>query len=174
MRVPPQIATCLTAVALAVIPVIGFSQVYIDLAGYLFRSSVDLHYVLYPFPLHLAMLAFETPWLLLIPGPVSLALVSPQLFKGDCRLKRRSFWSLLVLTILDIVYIGYGWRDGLHYQGVLATRLVGMVTVAWVLVVWTLFVLARRKQTYFWSLAFHFCLCFWFIAYCFPWLGEMP
>jgi hypothetical protein len=132
--------------------------------------------VLTPFP---AMTA--------IPALVSsraIAVVLPSLFffawnAGPVgvgrQVPKRSYWLLIIASILSVIWFAVGWRNGLHYQGpnyvhgVLAVNVVLMGCLA------ALFTRFRRREVSLkLILALHFLLFTWLAWYAFPYLGELP
>ena len=143
-------------------------------------------YLLYPFPA-IPML-FWLSWmskyethlrygqcLAFLVGPALFFLSSPSLLLGKARLSKRTFWTLLALTFLDIATLLFTWRDGYKYvPGERYTNLTIIGSCVWLSVVWLLFRVAKRRQSYWTIFAYHFVFALWLLTNAFPWFGEMP
>jgi hypothetical protein len=132
--------------------------------------------VLTPFP---AMTA--------IPALVSsraIAIVVPSLFffawnagllGVRSQLPNRSYWLLIIATILSVIWFVVGWRTGLHYQGPNYVHRVLAVNVVWLGCLATLFARFRQREVSLkLILALHFLLFTWLAWYALPYLGELP
>ena len=142
-------------------------------------------YLLYPYPLvptAILMLLLmhslgwsPTGYLLILLGPVLLFVSSPSLFFGKARLSRKNFLVLVILSVLEIVYLVLTWRSGYKYvPGVRYTNLTIVLSVVWLVVLWLMFSIARRLQSYRVVFAYQLLLVLWLLMYAFPWFGEMP
>jgi len=100
---------------------------------------------------------------------------NPGLFRGKNKLPKRSYGLLVVVTILSVIWLVVGWKDGLHYQGVEYVHKVCVGTVVWIALLGTLFALYwTRESSFRLNLAVHWLLSAWLAWYAFPYLGELP
>ncbi len=60
-------------------------------------------------------------------------------------------------------------------QGARYTHVVCAVNIAWIVVLWTMFVFVRNsKPTFRMNLLLHWTLFMWLAWYAFPFFGELP
>ncbi len=99
---------------------------------------------------------------------------NPGLSRGQTVLPKRSVVLLGVLTVLSGVYLVGSWTYGMHYQGAQFTYGVCIANVAWLLLLWVVFVRGWRKGSFVNNLLAHWLLFAWLGWYAFPYLGELP
>ena len=99
---------------------------------------------------------------------------NPGLLRGQALLPKRSIVLLGVLTVLSGVYLVGSWTYGMHYQGAKFTYGVCIANVAWLLLLWVVFVRAWRRSSFVNNLLAHWLLFAWLGWYAFPYLGELP
>ena len=95
------------------------------------------------------------------------------LFRGRKIVPWRSIILSLIILVLAVVWLAFGWSYGIEYQGLIYTIImVGYNVIAVCILV--LLLRENRNDPSFWSnLTFHTGLFCW-IAWCaFPWLGEL-
>ena len=110
---------------------------------------------------------------LLVPGFL-FAAWSPQLFRGEGVVPRRSVVLLGVLTLLTVPYFVVSWEYGVEYQGLRHTVAVAVANAFVLAGAWVLLYRARRGATFMRSLVLHAVIFGW-LAWCaFPSLGELP
>lgn len=163
----------------------AFGAAALGLASVLLPHLSLRWYLLYPYPLvptiTLILLSLRslgwspTAYLLVFLGPILFFISSPRLVSGEARLCRKDFWILLVFSALDVLCLTLTWRGGYRYvPGPTYTNLTIVLSLFWVAVLWVIFVLARRRQSYWTIFAYHFVFVLWLLIYAFPWFGEMP
>jgi hypothetical protein len=100
---------------------------------------------------------------------------NPRLFPGQDTVPKRSAVLLAIATLLDIVYFGIGWEDGIAFQGVVYTYSVFIWNAMWMTCLWLVLIRGRRASPSFrTNLLFHWMLFTWFAWHAFPLLGELP
>lgn len=159
----PGLVTFIGGLALAIPAAIGL-------------LSTGVPTALGPFP---AMTALPAMFLssrlvgIVVPSLIFFAW-NPGLFRGENKPPTRSYGLLVVATILSVIWIVVGWKNGLHYQGVGYVHRVSVVTVAWIALLGTLFTLYWKRESFRLNLALHWLLFAWLAWYAFPYLGELP
>jgi hypothetical protein len=157
--------------------IIGLSLFFPALIG---LGLAPVPRVLSPFP------AFTViPGFFLSRWPISMAALivpvlfffawNPGLFRGDAKIPRRSYVLLAFATVLSVLWFVSGWNYGLKYQGAQFTHVVCIVNIAWISLLWAIFVRAWKVgSTFKTNLFLHWMLFAW-LAWCaFPYLGELP
>ena len=87
---------------------------------------------------------------------------------------RRTFALLGLLTVLSIVDFRFGWKDGIHYQGVRYTEGICVLNLMWLAVLWWAIRHWRRHPSFNGNLSFNWLLFAWLAWHAFPYLGELP
>jgi hypothetical protein len=132
--------------------------------------------VLSPFPLLTVLPAFfSAPAMAVIVPSILFSAWNPGLYRGEPKTPKRSYIFFAVLVVLSVIYFIAAWGDGLQFQGRTHTHAVCIVNIVWILVLASLFVLSRRRQSSFlFNLSLHWILFAWLAWYAFPYLGELP
>jgi len=130
--------------------------------------------ILYPLP----GLVFWPSLLLLGPAGVAIPMVlffvwNPGLFYGDRNIPKRSYILLVLTTVLSVLWIVGGWKDGIAIQGAGYNYSVGAINVAWIIVMWVMFGRNWKAEPSFKvNLLVHWLLFAWLAWYAFPFFGE--
>jgi hypothetical protein len=132
-------------------------------------------YSLSPAPMLFAALLAAGMNTLLIPAAFAALfwLWSPQLFRGETSVPKRTFVLLAVSAGLSIANFVVGWTFGVRYQGLAYTiacllTSAGMLTVCAV-ILWK----ARATPSFDYSLLAHTVAFAWLGSYAFPYLGPL-
>jgi len=99
---------------------------------------------------------------------------SPRLFQGQNRVPNRSLILLGVLTALTTVFFIGSRQYGLKYQGPAFTYATCAINIAWIILLWPVFIWARSKKSFHANLLAHILMFVWIGWYAFPYLGELP
>ena len=130
----------------------------------------------YPFPALMFIPALLGLRQLAVAVPVVLFFVwNPGLLTCSPKVPKRSYFLLLVATLLTAPWFAVGWKDGLAMQGAKYNYSVGGVNVVWIATLWIFLARCRKGEPSFKSnLLFHWMLFGWLAWYAFPFFGEMP
>ncbi len=138
-----------------------------------------VHTLLCPFPFVTIVPAFMLasvqlhPLAALVPAALFF-LWCPGLFRGQTKVPNRSVVFFGILTVLTGIFFIGSWSYGLQYQGAAFTYGTCAANIAWIILLWSVFIWARGKQTFHANLLVHFLLFAWLGWYAFPYLGELP
>lgn len=132
-----------------------------------------------PFPLLTLFPAFllagiNAVWFAAFIPPALFIAWNHSLFAGQHNIPRRSLVLLGILTSLTVYYFVESWSFGLRYQGVEFTHGICAANLAWLMLLWMVFVRGWRKPSFFSNLLAHWLLFVWLGWYAFPYLGELP
>lgn len=147
-------------------------------AGFALAALACCGWMLGPYPLVVIIPLFilaKVHLFLLAPFlPTALFFVwNPGLLKGQTSVPIRSVILLAVLTALTTVYFVSSWSYGLQFQGAKYTYGICAANIVWLLVLWAIFIVVRRKASFNLNLLAHFLLFAWLGWFAFPWLGEL-
>jgi hypothetical protein len=107
-------------------------------------------------------------------GPVLLVAWHPGLLTGADEVPRRSDVGLVVISILTVADLAFGWKYGVKYQGKEYTMALVLLNAVAMGIAWVLLTAARRRRTFGSTLASHAFVAGWLVWIAFPWLGELP
>ena len=107
--------------------------------------------------------------------PVVLFFVWNQgLFSGEAKIPRRSYILLIAATVLSVIWLAVGWRDGLAVQGAKYNYGISGINALLMVVLWLLFFWTRKGEPSFrTNLALHWVMFAWLAWYAFPFMGEL-
>lgn len=127
------------------------------------------------------------PLLVILPGlcflPLALAtpVITFAILHADVTRRRaiepiplRSFVLLCLATLGSTFWLGAGWSCGLDYQGTRYTCGIIAVNLAFLAVLWLMWLTLRRDCPFNLRLTFGILLQYWLFWFAFPWLGELP
>ena len=112
---------------------------------------------------------------ILVPSVLFFFLWTPGVRKNSRPdIPKRTIALLSLLTVLTVVYFVASWSDGIRYQGLRHTKVVSIISVAWLAALWLVVVRCWRKPSVIGNLILHWLLFAWLGWYAFPYLGELP
>ena len=109
-----------------------------------------------------------------VVGPLLLLAWHPRLLAGADEVPRRSSVGLVLISILTVADLAFGWQYGLKYQGKPYTMALVLLNAVAMSVAWVLLWVARKRRTFWSTLVSHAFVAGWLVWIAFPWLGELP
>jgi hypothetical protein len=109
-----------------------------------------------------------------VVGPLLLLAWHPRLLAGADEVPRRSPVGLVLISILTVADLAFGWQYGVKYQGKPYTMALVLLNAVAMGVAWVLLWVARKRQTFWSTLVSHAFVAGWLVWIAFPWLGELP
>ncbi len=123
----------------------------------------------------LALSAWHLEYLAILVPSVLFFLWTPGVRKNSWPdIPKRTIVLLSLLTVLTVVYFVAGWSDGIRYQGLRHTKVVCIISVAWLVALWLVVVRCWSQPSVTGNLILHWLLFAWLGWYAFPYLGELP
>jgi len=166
----------------------GLAVLVLAVAGYL-GSAGEVPTVRSPLPLATTLPTFwfwmgvhearELRWVVeyVIPtvvGPLLLLAWHPRLLAGADEVPRLSPIGLVLISILTVADLTFGWQYGVKYQGKPYTVALVLLNAVAMGVAWVLLWFARKRRTFWSTLVSHAFVAGWLVWIAFPWLGELP
>jgi hypothetical protein len=127
-----------------------------------------------------------TAWLLVsfspVPlGPVPIGVVipsllfwlwHPRLFVGAGEVPPRSFYGLVTFSLVSLAWYAIVFSAGIRAHGSTVTITLLAINIACLCALYGLLLIARRRESYFATLALHFFAGVWVLTLAFPALGQ--
>jgi hypothetical protein len=129
-----------------------------------------------PLPLTLLVPSFLTESLALafLLVTVVAALLSIPIVLGHVRISWGTAIPVLASVVLAWCYFASGISYALRYQGRDYVIACGLIQAAVTLTLAGLWLVNRRRSSYFLVLAWHLLVSIWLTSYAFPYFGELP
>jgi uncharacterized RDD family membrane protein YckC len=83
-----------------------------------------------------------------VVGPLLLLAWHPRLLAGADEVPRRSSVGLVLISILTVADLAFGWQYGLKYQGKSYTMALVLLNAVAMSVAWVLLWVARKRRTF--------------------------